>query len=83
MATRPKDWNRIVQEAHDNYATLVDEYDSSTTYVGKALIGTSTSDAQWQIKKISVAGTVTTIGYAGGTDAFANIWDNRLSLSYS
>jgi len=81
--TRYKDWNRIVQEAHDNYTTQVDEVDANTTYVGKALIGTPTSTDQWQIKKVSVSGTVTTIGFAGGTDAYANIWDSRVGLSYS
>ena len=60
------------------YKTLVDK--STTTdviYVGKAAIGSATSAAAWQIKKIvkTVADNVTiTFGAAG---AFTAIWDDR------
>ncbi len=80
---RKKDWNLILQEASENYKILIDEVDANTTYIGKAKHGTNTSDAQWQIKKISVSGTVTSISFANGDDAFNQIWDNRTSLSYS
>lgn len=62
--------------------TLVDEPDATTTYVGKAKQGGTTSDAVWQIKKISVSGTVTSITYADSDDLYDNIWDNRTSLNY-
>lgn len=64
-------------------ATKVDEADASTTYIGTAVIGAATSSALWQIKKVSVSGTVTTITWADGNDNYDNIWDNRASLSYS
>lgn len=54
-------------------------------YVGIAKPGTATSSALWQIKKIgySATGKVTSVTWAGGTDQFIQIWDNRASLSYS
>ena len=50
-------------------------------YIGEASIGTLTSAASWRIKKVdSTTGTVITWA---GTGAFDQIWDNRVSLSYS
>lgn len=66
-----------------NYKTIINEVDSSTTYVGKALIGTATSEAKWQIKKIITSGTNTQITYAEGSDNFSYVWDNRTSYTYS
>lgn len=63
--------------------TLIDSPDASTTYIGNASIGTATSAALWSIKKVSISGTLTTMAWAGGTDAYSNIWDNRASLTYS
>lgn len=80
---RNKDWNLILSEYSDNFTTLVDEVDATTTYIGKAAPGTSTSAARWQIYKVSIVSTVTTIAYAGGDDAFNQVWDDRASLSYS
>ena len=64
---------------------LIDEVDSNTTYVGATKQGSSgtTNTSIWQIKKIAVSGTVTTISYSDGNDDYDNIWDNRASLSYS
>ena len=80
---RTKDWNLVVQEANDNFTTLIDAADSSTTYIGKAKLGTATTESRWQVKKISVNGSVTTIAFAGGDDAFNDVWDDRASLSYN
>jgi len=82
---RPKDWNLILQESHDNFVTSID-YDGSNNpiYIGKAKIGTLKSEPSWQIKKFTWTGAnLTDIQWANGTDSFANIWDNRVSLSYS
>lgn len=62
---------------------LIDEASSTITYIGETKPGIATSEAYWRIKKISISGTVTTIGFAGGSDEFVNVWDNRASLSYS
>lgn len=58
---------------------------TSVTYVGKAAIGTATSAALWQVKKIDESGTPQTlvITWADGDDSYNNVWDNRASLSYS
>ncbi len=65
------------------YVQKVDEPSASLTYIGKALNGKATSAAAWQIQRISVSGTVTTIDNADGDRLFDNVWDNRASLSYS
>jgi len=62
--------------------TLVDEQSSALTYVGKAALGTATSAASWQVSRITVAGTLTTIEYAG-TGASDQIWDQRATLTYN
>jgi hypothetical protein len=62
--------------------TLVDEQSSALTYVGKAAQGSATSAAVWQVFRVTVAGTITTIEYAG-TGLFDQIWDSRASLIYS
>jgi len=65
------------------YATQLDEASSTVTYVGEATIGSATSGALWRIKKLTVSGSVTGITWAGGSQAFENIFDNRAALSYS
>ena len=65
------------------YATQLDEASSTVTYIGEAAIGSATSEALWRIKKLTVSGSVTGITWAGGSQAFTNIWDNRAALSYS
>ncbi len=65
-----------------SYATQVDQPDSSTTYVGKAVIGSSSASAVWQIQKLAVSGTVTTATWADSDSNFDNVWTNRASLTY-
>lgn len=73
-----------IRDATSNiYTTIIDEPDSSTTYVGKAIIGTSTSAPSWQIQRLAVSGTVTTVLWADGNSDFDNIWTMRASLTYS
>ena len=64
-------------------AIKIDEVDSTTTYIGLANIGTLTSAASWQIRKIGVSGTVTTFTWADGDENYDNVWNDRVSLSYS
>lgn len=52
------------------------------TYVGVAAIGTITSAASWQIKRLDET-TGLEMLWADGNDTFDNIWDNHVSLSYS
>lgn len=59
--------------------TEVSEATDESVYFGMANPGVTTSEALWQIKKITTDGAIV---WANGNDAFANIWDNRESLSY-
>ena len=53
-------------------------------FVGRTLPNTGKGEAKWQIKKLTYDGRkITDIQYAGGTNAFNQIWNNRASLSYS
>jgi hypothetical protein len=59
-----------------------DDTSSTTyTYIGKATPGSLTSAPVWQVKRLTNADT--TIIFADGNSNFDNIWDNRVSLSYS
>lgn len=76
--------NNISTTTTTNYKTEVDK--STTTnviYIGKAPIGTATSTAGWQIKKIdkTVTDNVTITFAAAG--AFTATWNNRGSETYS
>lgn len=65
------------------YKTLVDKATTDIIYIGKAPIGTATSTAGWQIKKIdkTVTDNITiTFAVAG---AFSATWNNRGSEVYS
>lgn len=73
----------IVASTSATYATRYDEVSDTVAYVGKALPGTSSASATWQIKRITLSGADITEEYADGDDSFDNIWDNRASLSYS
>ena len=52
-------------------------------YVGEATIGSTTSAAVWRIKKVDNTGGDLILQWADGNASFDNIWDNRLSLTYS
>lgn len=62
--------------------TIIDEASATITYIGEADLGSATSAAVWRIKRISVAGSITTIEFADSNANFDNIWDNRAALSY-
>lgn len=68
-------------------ARRVDETaDGSTIYIGEAQPGTPASTAAWRIKRISFIGPEsadTNIEWANGVADFVNVWDDRLTLSYS
>lgn len=72
-------------EVHNNYTIALD-YDGSNNmiYVGKATLGSSKSAAVWSIRKFTYDGNnnLTDIQWAND-GAFNNIWNNRVSISYS
>ena len=65
------------------YTVLLDEVDSNTCYVGYAEPGSALGSAIWRIKKIVVSGTVLSVKFADGNTNFDNVWDNRVSLTYT
>lgn len=66
-----------------SYKTIIDEVSKNLSYVGDAEPSTATSSASWKIRRIQTVGTITTVSYADGNPLFDNIWDDRLSLTYS
>jgi hypothetical protein len=67
-----------------DYISEYDEVSDVLAYAGKALPGTATSAASWQIKELTfTAGGDISVRLADGNASFDNIWDNRGSLSYS
>ena len=64
-------------------ASQLDQVGGSITYLGEAQPGTITSAASWRIRKIVETGPDVAITWADGDEDFDNIWDDRLSLSYS
>ncbi len=80
VTVRPK----YYLEEEPMYSSRVDWIDDYTLYKGEAEPGTLESGAVWRIRKITIGldDDVTTL-WASGTDAFTQIWDDRLSLSYS
>ncbi len=63
------------------------DYDggSNPVYIGEAKPGTATSEKGWRIKKISwdASNNPTEVLWANGSNAFAFVWDDRASYSYS
>ena len=73
---------KILIEPDNEYVTNI-QTAGNYTYIGKAICGTATSAAKWQIKRID-ATTGTIIQWAKGSKSFTNIFDNRATtISYS
>lgn len=66
-----------------SYGLELDDAGGGVTYVGEALPGTTTDTDSWRIKRITEVGTDVSIEWADGDSNFDNVWDDRLSLSYS
>jgi len=76
----------IQDKSVGNLYTNAYDYDGSNNliYQGRAVGGSSKASAVWQIKKFSYTGSnLTDIQWAGGDQAFDNVWDDRAGLSYS
>lgn len=63
------------------------DYDANgnVIYFGEALGGTVTSVGNWRIRKLNydANGNLLSALWAGGSNTFVNVWDNRAGLSYS
>ena len=60
----------------------IDEASGTVTYVGTADPGTATSQPLWSIKRITEAGSQTTVDWASGSPDAVHVWDDRASLTY-
>lgn len=63
-------------------AKRVDFVSDVLFYLGEADPGTAESSALWRIRKIDTTSDIV-ITWADGNNNYDNIWDNRLSLTYS
>jgi hypothetical protein len=68
---------------NEDFAVVIDEANTTTTYVGEAAVASATSAAVWKIQRLVCSNGDLTITWADGNVNYDNIWDNRASLSYS
>jgi len=71
-------WNLNKQNEVSLITKIDDTTTSGTTYIGKAVPGSSESAAVWQITKI----TDTEILFAKGDDLFDKQWSQRTTYTY-
>lgn len=64
-----------------DYATRLDDTADPILYIGKAPVGSSTSSAVWQIAKLDTSSGL--IKTWAGSAGFSQVWDDRISLTYS
>lgn len=63
-------------------AVIIDDTTTpDTTYIGKAAVGSSTSDPVWQVAKLDTSSGLTKTW--AGTAGFDQVWDDRASLTYN
>ncbi len=63
---------------------LAYDADGNLEFLGIAKIGSATSDAKWQIRKLTwTSNNLVTIEWTDGDFEFNNVWDDRVSLVYS
>ena len=59
-----------------------DKTANNKEYFGWAKPNTATSVASWKIMRITYTGNNFVLDWAGGTQLYNSIWDNRASLTY-
>lgn len=73
----------LLLENTKNWRLKIDDTTSTTiTYFGKADPGTLTSEAKWQIYILDETSGLDK-KYANGSDSYLNVWDNRVSITYT
>jgi hypothetical protein len=81
-----KIWNEQESYTREMGFDMKQEVDASfnAIYVGMAFPGALTSESKWAIKKMAydANNNMTTLRFAGGSDAFDKIWDNRATYTY-
>lgn len=62
--------------------TLIDTSSSDFIYIGSALPSTAKSDAKWRVQRIDIRTSEIEILFAGSSEDFTHVWDNRTGLVY-
>jgi hypothetical protein len=80
-------YGSAVSKEHDKTRIEIEESGSvstaeTITYIGLADPNTPTSDDCWRVFRVRESGSLTSVTYASGTDAFEHVWDDRKSLTY-
>jgi len=75
-------WNRMTQPGESaSYENRNDTTtDTNLVYLGKAVPGSATTDATWQIKRYNKSAGH--MSFADDVTTFTKTWDNRTSYSY-
>ena len=83
-------WDRLRGDTHGMqvhcpaYIIKYDDAGSGITYVGRAVAGTSTGSASWQIYRIDESASPDfDVLYADGVTTFTKTWTSRASYTYS
>lgn len=75
--------DEMLADINAKYKLLLDEV-GDTMYVGEAIPGSLEAGAVWRIKRLDSSGGIETrVFWADGDTNFDNIWNDRLTLSYS
>ena len=83
MATKGNVLNlpQLVKILENANKLRVDKISTTLTYFGQSTLGAGTNEAKWFISRITKSGTLTSVDLA--SDAFDQVWDDRLSLTYN
>lgn len=81
-ATEDKQDTLISTVSVVDYISRIDQVSATLIYIGNAEKTALTSQAVWRISRIDTS-TGIVIEYANGNGNYDNIWNNRLSLTYS
>lgn len=75
-------WQRMTQPGESaSYESRNDtKTDTNLVYLGKALPGSATSDAAWQIKRYNKSAGH--MSFADDVTTFTKVWDNRSTYGY-
>ena len=63
------------------YATKLDEYSNTVSYIGEAAVGSADDDYVWRIKKMDTTSGIV-ITWASGTQDFDKQWTAKLGYDY-
>lgn len=62
---------------------LIDEVDTTTTYVWNAEIGSEEASSVWAIRKLTTVWWAFSVEFAEWSPNFDKVWNDRATYSYS